>query len=60
MVLGGSVIDARDVEEEGGQHGGHTGHHAEARGTNRFEKFRQLPLLRSPSCLLGKHCRAVW
>ena len=36
---------AGDIEEEGGQHGGHAGHHAEPRRANRFEKFGQDVLL---------------
>ena len=53
---------AGDIKEEGGQHGGDAGHHAETRSTNRFEKFGHEQILLASAgkprpFLLGKHCR---
>ena len=36
---------ARDIEEEGGENGGHAGHHAEPRRANRFKELGQDVLL---------------
>ena len=67
MVLAGSEITPRDIEEERGQRGGDARHDAETRRAKISDELRQsLPPLteakrvRAVARVLGKHCRVSW